>query len=63
MVNNLSLVTCTFAIINKITLINIYYCMSRRAIWENIQLERWQYWPERSQGLYGSSRMSLSLNN
>ena len=30
--------------------------MSRRAIRENIQLERWQYWPERSEGQYRSSR-------
>ena len=30
--------------------------MSRRAIRETIQLERWQYWPERSEGQYRSSR-------
>ena len=30
--------------------------MSRRAIWENIQLQRWQYWPECNKGQYRSSR-------
>ena len=30
--------------------------MSRRAIRENIQLERWQYWPECSKGQYRSLR-------
>ena len=30
--------------------------MSRRAIQENIQLKRWQYWPSLCSGQYRSSR-------
>ena len=36
--------------------LNIYYCMSGRAIQETIQHERWQYWPDRRERQYRVSR-------